>query len=175
MTDDRGDRLAGAELVAVRGERTPGEQRPANAVDLGKRRKLQGRQHSAGDDQWSQPEAPRRREHQRPDRKAAGNDQCDRGEHNLGGHAGAQQIRRKERAAAAHRQRVNGVMQVEQVDGVVAKEGHGPDVSKVVCGRRVANRALYTGAQNKCSTLSPSRESSSAASRKRWQQAGSRS
>jgi hypothetical protein len=25
---------------------------------------------------------------------------------------------------AAHRRRVNGVMQVEQVDGIVAKEGH---------------------------------------------------
>jgi hypothetical protein len=145
--DDRGDRLAGAELVAAvmgiaergeigvvggpiegvanRGERAPGEQLPADAVDLGKQRKLQGGQQGAGDDERPQPEAPRRHKHQRPDREAAGNDQRDRGEHHRCRHAAAQQVRRKERPAAAHRQRVNGVMQVEQVDGVVAKEGHG--------------------------------------------------
>lgn len=52
------------------------------------------------------------------------NTQGERGEHRRRRHPGLEQEREIERAASGKCQRMDAVVQIEEIDGVVAKEGH---------------------------------------------------
>src|SRR6202043_2504421 len=64
-------------------------------------------------------------DHDRSDDEASKQDQRQRNEDARYGNAGFQQIKGKERGAAVQRDRMNAVMQIEKIDGAVAKERHG--------------------------------------------------
>jgi hypothetical protein len=96
-----------------------------DAVHFCEQRILQAGHRRASDHERLQPPPPGRYEDEGADYESAGENSCERSEHRGRGYAGVQQKGREERTAAAQRQRVDAVVQIEQIDGVVAKEGHG--------------------------------------------------
>jgi len=86
--------------VADGGDRAQDEQRPADAVHLRQQWVLRAAQNRAGDGQRLEPEATRRDEKQRADRKSARQYQGKHGERRRRRHPGLQQEGEKERAAS---------------------------------------------------------------------------
>ena len=93
-------------------------------MDLGQQRILQGAEQRSGDNHC--PQAPSRGhpDHDRPEDKASEQDRRHRDEDARDGNPGLQKIDQEERGAAVQRHRMNAVMQVEKIDGAVAKERH---------------------------------------------------
>jgi len=108
--------MVASPVQGIRRNRAEREQLPSNAAHLREQRILQPGHHRACDDKRFQPEAPGRHKDEGTDHKPAGENEHQYRERGGRRDAGAKQIHSKERAAAAQRQRVNAVMQVEQID-----------------------------------------------------------
>jgi len=116
------------------------DQRPSHAADFGKEGILHGRQQRTGDDHCPQPPSHGETDDERANEKAPQQDKGERDKHHRHWNAGFQKVDGKECSTAAERDGMNSIMQVEKVDGVVAKEGHG-DVENPDPGFRVRLRS----------------------------------
>jgi hypothetical protein len=93
-------------------------------LNLSQKGILQGAQQRPADEHRPQTPSCGHADDNRPDDKASEQDQSERNEDARYGDADLQQVDRKERAAAVQRDRMDAVMQIEKIDGAVAKERH---------------------------------------------------
>jgi len=111
-------------LSHCRDEAKP-DQCPSHAADFGKKGILHGSQQRTGDDHCPQPPSHGETDDERTNEKASQQNEGERDKDHRHGNAGFQKVDGKECSTAAERDGMNSIMQVEKVDGVVAKEGHG--------------------------------------------------
>lgn len=110
--------------VAERREEADQEKGEPEPVDACEKRVLKRAQHGSGDDERPHAEARREGEHDRPQDKAAGQDERQRAEDGRNRDTRFEQIGDEEPAATRLRDRMNAVMKIEQIDGVIAEISH---------------------------------------------------
>src|SRR5262249_2118853 len=106
------------ESIADRRDGAKHEESGADAVHLGEQRILQGPRDRTRDDERPQPKTSCEHQHARADREASEKDEREGGEYRGRRHAGFQQENCKESSAATEGERMDGIVQVEEVDRV---------------------------------------------------------
>ena len=110
--------------VPNRRHRSECRQHEADTVNLSQKGILQGAQQRPTDEHRPQTPACGQGDDDGPDQKASEQDQGERNQDARYRNADLQQVDRKERGAAVQRDRMDAEMQIEKVDGAVAKERH---------------------------------------------------
>ena len=111
--------------IADRGHDAQRVQHAVHPLHVREQRILRGHQQCASDHERPQAKTNAERQDERPQQKTTRENSRQRNQYTRCRYTGAQQKDAEKHAACAGRERMHGVMQVEQIDSGVAQKGHG--------------------------------------------------